>query len=95
MQIAERVHEEDGKLIIQKQFTNDPYLRDAEIIRAKNEDGRHGENVHVGRFPMHLVAQWFREAGVKWDDHEACREVLRKKILSGEVDKLRQWKGTY
>ncbi len=95
MLIAEKAHEHDGQLVIEKIHANDPYLRDAEIIRAKNEDGKHGENVHVGRFPMHLLAEWFKEAGVRWDDHEACREVLRRKILSGEVDKLRQWKGNF
>jgi hypothetical protein len=33
--------------------------------------------------------------GIKWGDVEARREVVKKKILSGEFDKLRVWKGTY
>jgi hypothetical protein len=95
MLLNEKVDYDDGKLTIQKQYSNTPYIREAEIIRAKNETGAHGENRHVARIPIHLVAEWLKEAGVRWDDREAMRDVIKRKILSGEVDKLRQWKGTY
>jgi len=45
--------------------------------------------------PIFLIKQWCDEMGIKWGDIEARKEVVKKKILSGEFDKLRVWKGTY
>ena len=41
------------------------------------------------------TARALKEAGVKWDDVEARQQVVKRKILSGEFDKFRVWKGTY
>jgi len=38
---------------------------------------------------------WCDEEGIKWSDIEARRDVMKKKILSGDFDKLRVWKGTF
>jgi hypothetical protein len=38
---------------------------------------------------------WCDEAGIKWSDTQAKKEIIRKKMLSGEFDKLRVWKGTF
>ena len=54
-----------------------------------------GENRLVGTIPMHVIQTWCKEAGIKWSDLEARKEVVRKNILSGEFDKLRVWKGTF
>jgi len=45
--------------------------------------------------PAHLFYEWLKEAGVDPSDKEAAEEVLRRKMLSGDFDKLRVWKGTY
>jgi hypothetical protein len=44
---------------------------------------------------MHVITQWCKDAGIRWDDIEARKEIVRKKILSGDFDKLRVWKGTF
>ena len=44
---------------------------------------------------MHVITQWCKDAGIRWDDTEARKEIVRKKILSGDFDKLRVWKGTF
>ena len=44
---------------------------------------------------MHLVAQWIKEAGLEWSDKQATQDLIRKKMLSGDFDKFRIWKGTY
>jgi hypothetical protein len=54
-----------------------------------------GENRLVGSIPLHIMAQWCKDAGVNWDDIEARKEVVRKNILSGEFDKFRVWQGTF
>ena len=96
MKIGEKVsydHNND-KLIVQKKFSNDPYLKMAEEYR-KQGVGMSGENRLAGVIPMHVLNEWFKEAGVTWDDIHACQEIVKKKLLSGDFDKLRVWKGTY
>jgi len=43
---------------------------------------------------MHLLSQWLKEAGVSWGSKEA-KDVIKRKMLSGDFDKLRNWQGTY
>jgi len=42
-----------------------------------------------------MITEWLKEAGVRWDDIEARDEVIKRKMLSGEVAALRNWTGTY
>jgi len=49
----------------------------------------------VGTIPIHIVKMWCDEAGIKWSDTQAKKEIIRKKMLSGDFDKLRVWKGTF
>ena len=101
MKINEQTYEEDGKLIVKKTHDFTPVLKQMEQIRSagiKNMgDGPdNAENRFVGRIPLALIEMWCKEAGVKWDDVHARAEVVKKKILSGDFDKLRSdWKGTY
>jgi hypothetical protein len=44
---------------------------------------------------MYLIAEWMKEAGVDPSDNEARQEIMKRKILSGEFDKFRVWKGTW
>jgi hypothetical protein len=41
-----------------------------------------------------LINEWLKEAGVAWDD-PAMDDIIKRKMLSGEFDKLRVWEGTY
>lgn len=96
MKISEKVHIDEVKkeIIIESVYTNTPYLdRVAEI--KKQGLGQTGESRLVGSVPIHLIKEWCKELGVKWDDVEARKDVVKKKMLSGEFDKLRVWKGTY
>ena len=47
------------------------------------------------RIPVHLVAEWVKEAGIAWSDNEAKKDLIHKKMLSGEFDDFRVWKGKY
>ena len=96
MKIGEKVHYDNAndKLIVEKKFTNTPYLDLAKTYRDAGV-GMDGESRLAGIIPTHIMSEWFKEAGVSWDDVSACQEIVKKKILSGDFDKLRVWKGTY
>ena len=93
MKIAERIFEEDGKIIHARTFDNQPAIDDAAALRSAGL-GQTGENRLVGRVPMNIVADWLKEAGVKMHD-PAARDVIRRKMLSGDFDAFRVWQGTF
>ena len=84
----------DGTFTIQNTYLNQPYLEIADQYRAAGV-GMTGESRLVGVIPMHIMQEWFKEAGVSWDDREACKEIVKRKMLSGDFDKLRVWEGSY
>jgi len=96
MKINEQVHQDkkNGKIIVESTYDNNPALERAEQLRSAKV-GLTGDNKLVGTIPVHLVKMWCTEAGIKWSDNEAKKEIIRKKILSGDFDKLRVWKGTF
>lgn len=62
---------------------------------TETNGGVMGESRLVGTIPSALIAQWCKEAGVRFDDIEKKKEVIKRKILSGDFDKFRVWKGRY
>tara|TARA_R110000803_G_scaffold109192_1_gene177547 strand:+ start:1541 stop:1831 length:291 start_codon:yes stop_codon:yes gene_type:complete len=96
MKIAEKsfYDKTSDKLIIQKTHDVTPEMQRAEMIREAGL-GQSGESKLVGTIPLNLIAEWCKEAGVKWSDISARQEVMKRKILSGEFDKFRVWKGTF
>ena len=96
MKIKEQVHHDtkQGKIIVESTYDNNPALEIAEQLR-KAKVGITGHNKLVGTIPIHIIKMWCDEAGIKWSDTQAKKEIIRKKMLSGEFDKLRVWKGTF
>jgi len=94
MLIKEKIIPTEKGIEIQKTFDNDVYIEEAKQIRDQGL-GQTGENRLVGRIPIHLVVQWMKEAGLSWSDTEAKKDLIRKKMLSGEFDAFRVWKGSY
>jgi len=94
MLIKEKIIPTEKGIEIQKTFDNDVYIEEAKQIRDQGL-GQTGENRLVGRIPVHLVVQWMKEAGFSWSDTEAKKDLIRKKMLSGEFDAFRVWKGSY
>ena len=95
MKIGERIHHEDGgkTLVVESIYDNEPLLESVKALKDSGV-GQTGDYRHVGRIPMYLLTQWLKEAGVHWGSQEA-KEVIRRKMLSGEFDKLRNWEGSY
>jgi hypothetical protein len=84
----------ENKIIRKRTYDQTDTLRQVEEIKRQGL-GQTGESRLVGRIPMNLVAEWVKEAGLDWSDGEAVRDVVRRKILSGDFDKFRVWEGTY
>ena len=96
MKIKEQVHHDNktGKIIVKSTYDNNPALERVEQLNNAKV-GLTGENRLVGSIPIHIIKMWCTEAGIKWSDIEARKQVVKRKILSGEFDKLRVWKGTF
>jgi len=96
MKIKEQVHidNKNDKIIIENTYDNNPALKRAEQLREAGV-GITGHNKLVGTIPIHIIKMWCDEAGIKWSDSEARRNIVKRKILSGDFDKFRVWKGTF
>ena len=94
-QVGEKVTVDDDKLIIKRTFSLDETLKDAEYSRQKSMNSFGSDWKHVGEIHPAMLANWLKEAGVSWSDTEAVKEVIKKKLMSGEFSKLRDWEGTY
>ena len=94
MKVGEKfIDNHDGTFVVQRQFNNEPYLNRVEKIRELN-GGIMGESRLAGEIPLHIVETWAKEAGIKWSD-PAMKDVIKRKLLSGEFDKFRVWRGTF
>lgn len=96
MKINERLHFDDATDTLTTVATHDvgPVLESVKRLQSAGLTGNI-EKRHVGRVPMAVLEAWVREAGVRFDDHQAVKEVMHKKLLSGEFNGLRPWGGTY
>jgi len=97
MKIAEKLTYDPStnKWIHQKTHDFSGAEKIAKMTAETTNGGIIGENRVIGTVPRALVNEWLKEAGVKWDDTQARQEVFKRKILSGEFDKFRVWKGTF
>ncbi len=84
----------EDKYIQKKTYDYDPLIEKVKQVKELN-GGVIGEHRCVGIIDTSILNQWFKEAGVTWDDKEACSEIVKKKMMSGEFDKLRVWEGKY
>ena len=94
MKVGEKfIDNHDGTFVVQQKFNNEPYLNRVEKIRELN-GGIVGESRLAGEIPLHIVEMWAKEAGIKWSD-PAMKDVIKRKLLSGDFDKFRVWRGTF
>ena len=94
MKIAERVTTDGDKLLIQQTHDVAPAMERAAMLRQSGA-GVLGEKRLVGTIPFALIEAWAQEAGVAITDREAVREIMHRKIMSGEFQKFRVWEGIY
>lgn len=92
--ISENISFEHDHMVIKQRHDVSQALKDAKMARDAGI-GMSGENRIIGFLEPAIIGAWLKEAGVAWSDTEAAKEVVQKKIISGEFDKFRVWEGTY
>ena len=92
--ISEKIDFEHDHMVIKQRHDVSQSLRDAQTAKDAGI-GMSGENRLVGFVDGAVLSAWLKEAGVAWSDTEAAKEVVKKKMMSGEFSKLRVWDGSY
>ena len=93
--LSEKVSFDDDKLIIKKTFDASHMLNDAKHARETTQNSFGSDYKHVGNVDLGLLGVWLKEAGVSWDDTEAVKDVIKRKLMSSEFQALRVWEGSY
>lgn len=93
--ISEKVFFEDDRLVVKRTFDGGDMLKDVEYAREVAPDVFASDKKHVGNVSVAKLHEWLKEAGVEWTDMHAVQEVIKKKLMSGEFSKLRNWGGTW
>ena len=92
--IAEKMFEEDGKIIVQQTHDFTPVLERAKALKSAGADS-FGESKLVGLVPMKVWAEWAKKWGVNPNDTAAMREVVARELNSSDNAHLRVWEGRY
>lgn len=93
MKLGQKIFDHDDRLIIQNTYDTDAAFTHAQALRDAGKTD-FGESKVLASVPGWVVGEWLKEAGVAWDD-PAADDVIKRKLLSGEVSKFRVWEGTY
>lgn len=92
--IAERMFEDDGKIIVQEKHDFTPVLEKAKSLKNAGADS-FGESKLVGLIPMKVWAEWAKKWGVNPNDTAAMREIVAREMNSSDNAHLRVWEGRY
>lgn len=93
-EVATRLIQDGSSTHIVRHQDVESILDSAQELRSNGITGS-ADFRHVGRIPAVVLEMWINEAGVRPDDNEAVREIIRKKLMSGEFQKLRVHEGTF
>ena len=88
--------QEDGQVFIRKAHDVSADMRRIEDLRSLGQsaqDTKRGR--HVGAIPYGVLDMWMQEEGVLYSEPDKVKEVIKKKLLSGDFAKLRLHEGTF
>lgn len=92
--VSEKIDFEHDHMVIKQRHDVSQALKDAQVARDAGV-GVSGEHRLAGFLDGAILAEWLKEAGVAWSDTEAAKEVVKRKMMSGEFAKFRVWEGSY
>ena len=92
--VSENISFEHDHMVIKQRHDVSQALKDARMARDAGI-GMSGENKLAGFLDPAIIGAWLKEAGVSWSDTEAAKEVVKRKMISGDFAKFRVWEGTY
>lgn len=87
-----RMFKQDGKLIVQSQQATDPVIASARLAKEAPQQPV-ADSWHLARIPAHLLTQWVKEAGISYDDREAVKDLLMRKIMDSDNAAFRVHEG--
>ena len=93
--VSEKYSFEGDNLVIKKTFDASHMLNDAKHARETTQNSFGSDYKHVGNVDMGLLSIWLKEAGVSWEDTEAVKDVIKRKMMSNEFQALRVWEGKW
>lgn len=85
----------DDNMVIKKTFDASHMLNDAKHARETTDNAFGSDYKHVGNVDLAMLGVWLKEAGVSWEDTQAVKDVIKKKLMSNEFSALRVWEGSY
>lgn len=92
--VTTKLHHDGDKVHVQRAQDCQPILDSAAALRSNVLTGT-SDFRHVGRIPSAVLEMWLNEEGVALSDTEAVKEVIRKKLQSGDFSKLRVHEGSW
>lgn len=93
--IGQQLSLDGDQLIVKQTFDGSQMLKDAAKARELSPNTFGSEHKLAGFVDLAMVNEWAKEAGVSWNDTQAIKEVIKKKMLSNEFGSLRVWEGTW
>ena len=92
--ISEKNSFDHDHMVIKQRHDVSQALKDVRMAKDAGI-GMSGEKRLAGFLDGAVLASWLKEAGVSWSDTEAAKEVVKRKMMSGEFSKFRVWEGSY
>lgn len=86
------IDNQDGTITVRRTHDVQPYLEKAAALRSMDATAM-GESWHIASIPSFMIYRWAKEAGVNANDTEAVKEVMMKKLMSGDASKFRVHQG--
>lgn len=77
----------EGKVVLRRTFDPTPYIERAAIGREARPVS--SEMAYAGSIPGYLLDEWMKEAGLTMDQWDEVKDMLRKKLQSGDYNLLR------
>lgn len=93
--LSEQITFDDDKMVIKKTHDASAMLSDAQYGREMSPNAFASDYKLVGHVDAALLSVWLKEAGVSWDDTQAVKDVLKRKLMSNEFSALRVWEGKF
>lgn len=96
--MALKIYSQDDKLVIHKRTDPTPAIAAARVARdiqsaAGQAANPMSDSWHIGRIDAHVLEQWVKEAGLKFSDREAVKELIVRKMNDGDFAAFRVKEG--
>ena len=85
----------DGtKFAIKQTFDMQPNIDSVQTLKSNGQVGT-SDAWHVARIDKRLMDKLIKEAGLKWSDKEAVRDLIDRLLNDGTLSKLRVHEGRF